>query len=190
MSPVFFASPQRKRLWWGAGAVLLAGSLAWLLLRSDATAADAVAPTAAATGTPAAFVKSQEGTQPDGKLTALAVNGASADNAPLAYGAQTAIFDQGRAIEQKNTLTGFVHDGALVKVDLGTRSSGAGLHLMGRKSPHHVNLVDRHANAALFTVEHQQPRGVGVCARGQAECCAYIHDRYIVAAPAHHAHEL
>ena len=93
MPPIFFASPQRKRLWWGAGAVLLAGSLAWLLLRSDATAADAVAPTATATGAPTAFVKSQEGTQPDGNLATLAAHGAAADNAPLAYGELRRLFD-------------------------------------------------------------------------------------------------
>lgn len=93
MSPIFFASPQRKRLWWGAGAVLLAGSLAWLLLRSDATAADAVAPTAAAASAPAAFVKSQEGTQPDGNLATRVAPGATADNAPLAYGELRRLFD-------------------------------------------------------------------------------------------------
>ena len=93
MPAPFFANPQRMRLWWAVGAVLLAGSLSWLLLRSDATAADAAAPTAAAASTPRAFVKSQEGTQPDGNLAAVAAGGVAADNAALAYGELRRLFD-------------------------------------------------------------------------------------------------
>ena len=88
-----FASPQRKRLWWGAGAVLLAGSLSWLVLRSDATAADAVAATSEAASTPASFVKSQEGTQPDGNLAVLSAGGETTDNTRVAYGELRRLFD-------------------------------------------------------------------------------------------------
>jgi lipase chaperone LimK len=86
------ASPRRKRLWWGAGAVLLAGIFLWVLLRTEASAADTAAPAQAASAS-TAFVKSQEGTQPDGKLAALTANGTAADNAPLAYGELRRLFD-------------------------------------------------------------------------------------------------
>lgn len=92
MSPIFFASPQRKRLWWGLGVLLLFAGLLWVLLRTDASAADAVATPTPAGSAPTAFVKSQEGTHADGNLTALAA-GTAADNAPLAYGELRRLFD-------------------------------------------------------------------------------------------------
>ena len=93
LSLPFFASPHHRRLWWGAGVVLFAGFLSWLLLRSDATAALALAPTAAAASAPASFVKSQEGTKPDGNLAALVAGGVAADNDRVAYGELRRLFD-------------------------------------------------------------------------------------------------
>jgi lipase chaperone LimK len=91
--PLFLANPQRSRVWWAAGAALLAAALWWVLLRTEASAADTVDTPAQAAGASTAFVRSQEGTEPDGKLTALAGPGSSADNAPLAYGELRRLFD-------------------------------------------------------------------------------------------------
>ena len=88
-----FANPPHHRLWWGVGAVLLVAALVWVALHSDGAGADPVAPPVIASGAPAAFVKSQEGTQPDGDLTTLNAPGTVADNAPLAYGELRRLFD-------------------------------------------------------------------------------------------------
>ena len=92
MSPVVMASPPRKRLWWGLSAVLLVAALLWVGLHTEAPVAEVTAPSAPPHST-VAFVKSQEGTKPDGKLTALAGAGPTADNNPLAYGELRRLFD-------------------------------------------------------------------------------------------------
>ncbi len=84
---------RRTRLWLGVGLLALLGALAWGLLRTDASAAAAQAVAAAPASAPAAFVKSQEGTQPDGKLSLQASAASSADGAPLAYGELRRLFD-------------------------------------------------------------------------------------------------
>ncbi len=89
---LFFAIPQRHRLGWGVGTLLAVVTLLWVVWRVAVAAADPAAPTATA-GAPAAFVKSQEGTHPDGNLTAVAPGGAVADTAPLPYGELRRLFD-------------------------------------------------------------------------------------------------
>ena len=83
----------RKRLAWGLAALVLLGGLLWVVLRSPAAAVEA----AAIDTTPSAstaFVKSHEGTQPDGDLRATPGRGnTSADSAPLAYGELRRLFD-------------------------------------------------------------------------------------------------
>ncbi len=96
MSSIVFANPQRNQLRWWIVAALLAVGLTWIVVRTNASAADAAgaadAPNLVAS-TPAAFVKSQEGTQPDGNLAALATQDGAVHTAPLAYGELRRLFD-------------------------------------------------------------------------------------------------
>lgn len=150
MASVLFASPHHKRLGWGAGVLLLAGTLAWVLLRSDATVADAVAPPVAATRMPAAFVKSQEGTQPDGDLMALAAPGTAANNDRVAYGELRRLFDYYLSALGEQNLPGITQQ---IHTELGRRLTASqakkarrllGLYLNFKRA-----LVDLEANPAL-----------------------------------------
>lgn len=82
----------RLRPWWAMGAALTAVVLVWALSRDGEAAVDPTAASAAA-GASTAFVKSQEGTEPDGKLLAQGTAGAVGDNTPLAYGELRRMFD-------------------------------------------------------------------------------------------------
>ncbi len=94
MSTLTFKKPQRHWRRWGVGAVLCAAALAWLMSRPHNAAGDPTQATARAATVPTAFVKSQEGTQPDGNLRAAASNGtATGKVAPLAYGELRRLFD-------------------------------------------------------------------------------------------------
>ncbi len=90
------AQPTRywpQRLVWSLGAgVLLAGGL-WAVLRSNADDVE-TAVTQARSPSPSAFVKSHEGTQPDGALSlTVPHSNAASESAPLAYGELRRLFD-------------------------------------------------------------------------------------------------
>ena len=93
MSAVFLAHPRRKRLGWGVGAALLVAAWLWVMLHTDAPVADPVTPPAQATSRPGTFVKSHEGTEPDGNLKTPIGSNAAVNNTTLAYGELRRLFD-------------------------------------------------------------------------------------------------
>ena len=122
LSTRIFVNLQRHRLGWGVAAVLSLAALIWVLLRSSSAAADPAATPAVSASMPAAFVKSQEGTQPDGNLTAGGAHGASADNAPLAYGELRRLFDYYLSALGEQNLPGITQQ---IQTELDRRLSAA-----------------------------------------------------------------
>ena len=82
----------RLRPWWAMGAALAAVALVWALSRDGEAAVDPDTASATTSASPA-FVKSQEGTEPDGKLLAQGMASAAGDNVPLAYAELRRMFD-------------------------------------------------------------------------------------------------
>lgn len=92
-SPTTRPSRWTQRLAWGLGAGLLLGGMLWVMLRADTAVADGVVPDAPQTAS-GAFVKSHEGTQPDGDLRPAAQGTpGTSDTGPLAYGELRRLFD-------------------------------------------------------------------------------------------------
>ena len=87
-----FTAAARLRLWWAMGVALALVTLVWALSPDGAAAID-LATASATTGASPAFVNSQEGTQPDGKLLPRGFASAAGDNTPLAYGELRRMFD-------------------------------------------------------------------------------------------------
>ena len=89
--------------------MLFLAALLWLLLRSDASATDAVPPPTPIAIAPAAFVKSHEGTQPDGNLAAQVATGSAPAKASLAYGELRRLFDYYLSALGEQNLPNIIH---------------------------------------------------------------------------------
>ena len=128
-----FASSRRHRLGWGVGAALLVVAMGWVVLRSNSAAADPTT-TPVVASLPAAFVKSQEGTQPDGNLSAPHANssGTVAD-APLPYGEVRRLFDYYLSALGEQNLPGITQQ---IQTELDRRLSAA----QAKKARHLLDL--------------------------------------------------
>ncbi len=95
MQPAAALHPRhwRQRLAWSLGAGVLLVGVLWVVLRYNADEIETATPEAHPLSS-SAFVKSHEGTQPDGALHLTAAKGsAAAESAPLAFGELRRLFD-------------------------------------------------------------------------------------------------